>query len=113
MLLVRPTAIAKRFVAAVEQHDYATAQSLLRGGNSFWVFADEPRTDVASIDHVYVEIVPREWKDVWSCRRRLLLRVARHDDSEGRHIEWTSDTEFVAHINGVEVIVFDELFGGP
>lgn len=104
MLYVRPTAIAKRFVTAIEQRDLETAKSCFHDQN-LWVF-DRGFRPTASVDLIYAELLPREWADIWACRRRIIFRVAYHEDTDGRHIEWTQDTDVVAHINGLHAVDF-------
>jgi hypothetical protein len=108
VLFVRPTVMAHRFVEAVAARDFDTVESLL--GHRLVVL----KTDSQSVDRVYAEVLPREWSDVWALQRRLLLRISFHEDKEGRHIEWTEDTEYVADINSVKLVpMFDDdtLFG--
>ena len=97
--VARPTILAHRFAAAVNKRDYETAKPLLP---DFWLFSAQPDN---SIDLVFVEVLPREWSDIWNSQRRLILRLGRHQNAEGRHVEWTEDTDVVAHINGLEKIV--------
>lgn len=101
--IVRPTATANRFTTAVSKHDYSTARSLLH--DDFWVFEPQPKSIAESIDLVYAEVLPREWSDIWRCQRRIILRVGRHADGIRRHVEWTEDTDVVAHINSLEKII--------
>lgn len=69
LLFVRPTVLANEFVAAINGHDYERANSLfdfvptIRGFSSFrgetcWYMG---------------EVRPREWSDLWHCRR--IIRV--------------------------------------
>lgn len=106
ILFVRPTTVAERFVDAVNERDFDTARSLLID-QDFWLFRDDPTSVPKSVQRVYAEIVPREWSDIWSLQRRILLRVIHQDRSNGRRVDWTEDTDVVAYINGVEVIVYD------
>ena len=100
-LFVRPTQLANRFVAAIKARDYETARSLLH--EDFWAFP--PQTPLR-VDFIYAEVRPREWNDIWHLQRRLILRVACHtDESNGQHIEWTDDTDVVARILGLEIIL--------
>jgi hypothetical protein len=97
--IARPTILANRFVAAITAHDYELAMSLLTG-KTLWVFDHGPgRTAV--VDRIYTEVLPRESTDIWSCRRRIIFRVAYHDDTEARHVEWTEDTDIVAGPTGL------------
>jgi len=103
--VTRPTELAKRFVAAAERGDFETFNNLLR--ESDWQIhrSASMLTDrVGPIDRVYVEIFPREWSDWWSCRRRLILRTARHTDENGRHVEWSEDDEIVASVAGLKLV---------
>jgi hypothetical protein len=98
-LVARPTILANRFVAAITERDYELAMSLLTN-KTLWVFDHGPgRTAV--VDRIYTEVLPREPTDIWTCRRRIIFRVACHDDTEGRHVEWTEDTDIVARPIGL------------
>jgi hypothetical protein len=103
---VRPTALANRFVAAVERHDYGAARRLLladdtgmsREVNSLSAMP------VSSIDAIYAEVLPCEMRDMFTATRRVVLRLARHSDENGRHTEWTEDTEIEALPDGLRII---------
>ena len=98
-LVARPTILANRFVAAITERDYESAMSLLTN-KTLWVFDHGPgRTAV--VDRIYTEVLPRESTDIWMCRRRIIFRVAYHDDTEDRHVEWTEDTDIVARPIGL------------
>jgi hypothetical protein len=98
-LVARPTILANRFVAAITARDYELATSLLTN-KTLWVFDHGPgRTAV--VDRIYTEVLPREPADIWMCRRRIIFRVAYHDDTEGRLVEWTEDTDVVARPSGL------------
>jgi hypothetical protein len=102
VLFVRPTVLAYRFVGDIAQRDYAAAIQLL---NNSPLETPPPLNDTKSITFSYAEVLPREWSDIWSLKRRLILRVRRQDDDDGRHIEWTEDWDVVAYIHGLEVVV--------
>ncbi len=110
VLLVRPTVIAKRFVAAVNERDQLAAQSLLPRrdfwiGREFLAISNPPGKDeTARLVFVYAEVLPREWNDICSFERRIIFRAGFHDDRGGRHIEWTEDTQLVARCNGLEMV---------
>jgi hypothetical protein len=100
VLFVRPTVIAHRFVDAIKHRDLETAQGLLLNN---WPHGITPPLDASeSIEFVYAEVLPRDWNDIWALQRKLILRVRRRDDRDGLYIQWTSDTDLVAHINGVK-----------
>jgi hypothetical protein len=96
--IARPTILANRFVAAVNNHDFASAKALLP---DFWLF--NPRSGATPPDMVYAEVFPREWTDLQMFQRRIILRVGRHRDTHGQHVEWTEDTDMVARPQGLEV----------
>jgi hypothetical protein len=103
--IIRPTAMAQRFVVAIERNDFDAAHSLLREDDRrISIAAGKLRDRVGPIDRMFIEIFPRNWQDLWACQRRLLLRTARHDDTNGRYVDWTEDTEIVAGIAGLQVI---------
>lgn len=98
-LVARPTILANRFVAAITAHDYELAMSLLTS-KTVWVFDHGPgRTAV--VDRIYTEVLPRDLTDIWKFRRRIIFRVAYHDDTEARHVEWTEDTDILARPIGL------------
>jgi hypothetical protein len=98
-LVARPTILANRFIAAITAHDYESAMCLLTS-KTLWEFDHGPGRS-AVIDRIYTEVLPRESIDIWMCRRRIIFRVAYHDDTEARHVEWTEDTDVVAGPSGL------------
>ncbi|HJQ80540.1 MAG TPA: hypothetical protein VJ828_11320 [Lacipirellulaceae bacterium] len=102
VFFVRPTVMAYRFVEVIEQRDYTTARGLLR-------FDHYPYAgilyDTESISFAYAEVLPRDWNDIWALQRRLILRIRRQVNSDGRHLEFTEDWDVVAHINELKVLV--------
>jgi hypothetical protein len=103
VLFVRPTVVAYRFVTAIERRDYAAANGLLLHNWRYGI--TPPLRNTESITFAYAEVLPREWSDIWALRRRLILRIRRKDNSDGRHIEWTRDWDVVAHVRGLEIVV--------
>jgi hypothetical protein len=104
VLFVRPTVVAHRFVKTIERRDYSTALGALLKS---WPYSGirPPLNDTESISFAYAEVLPREWSDIWSLQRRLILRIRRQDDRDGRHIEFTEDWDVVAYVNKLEVVV--------
>jgi hypothetical protein len=108
LLFARPTAIAEQFVAAVNARDFHVAESLLkpqpfRSGKSLIEYYTSPSPNPATkAVLIYAEVLPREWNDIWSFQRRVIFRVAFHDDTGGRHVEWAEDTRLVASFGGVQ-----------
>jgi hypothetical protein len=101
--IARPTIVANRFVAAVQKRDYEAARSLLVDKNiSVFEFGPKP---FASLDMAYAEVFPRDWSDLFHCRRRLIFRLGYQTNVDGRHVESTSDAEGVANISGVQLEV--------
>src|SRR4051812_25986704 len=86
LLLVRPTAVAKRFVAAINKGDFAEARVLLndQAALEFQNAADRS----IDIDRVFAEVAPRDWSDIWRCRRRVTLDVQYRRESEGQRVDW-------------------------
>jgi hypothetical protein len=103
VLFVRPTVVAHRFVKAIERRDYSTALGEMLKS---WPYSGirPPLNDTESIRFAYAEVLPREWSDIWALERRLILRIRRQDDRDGRHIEFTEDWDVVAHVSGMEVV---------
>ena len=101
-LFVRPTHVAQRFVDAVNRQDLDMAGSLLTDPD-VWPFNIDSTNVPSSVDRLYAEVLPRERSDIWSFRRRVLLRVIHQDATDGRHVDWTQDFDAVAYLSGVEV----------
>jgi hypothetical protein len=101
-LFVRPTLLANRFVAAINSRDSEFAKSLL-SDNKFWTF-DHHTSQSVSIDVIYddAEVLPREWTDIWACRRRLIMKVAYHQDADFGRLEWTEESVVTAGITGLK-----------
>jgi hypothetical protein len=107
VLIIRPTTLANRFVDAVGRRDYDAAQALMSNAGEWDGVVNPPQ--VFKADRVYAELMPREWEDVWSCERRIVLRVARHNDRNENYVDWTEDTDVVAHPHGLKVQMLDNL----
>jgi hypothetical protein len=99
--LVRPTMMAQAFVAAVAQ-DFNRAGKLLRR-DSDWIQIVRPLNSEKP-DRVYAEIMPRQWSDIWNCRRRIRVTVCRHSEKNGGYSDWTEDAELVAGLRGLKVV---------
>jgi hypothetical protein len=99
-LVARPTILANQFVSAINSRDFEAAKKQLP---DFWLFNSDIKHRGATIDRVYAEIFPREWSDIWTAQRRVILRLARHNDNHGQHVEWTEDTDIVARLRGLEM----------
>lgn len=107
VFVVRPTALAQRFVAAVEERDYDAAQRLMVDGGDWGRVVRPPQSFKA--DRIYAELMPREWQDVWRVRRRIILRISRHNDRNGNYIDWTEDNDLVARPLGLELVMPDNM----
>jgi hypothetical protein len=107
LVFARPTVIAERFVAAVKARDFRVAELLLKpqrfrsGANLIAYYMSPSAEPTTKAVLIYAEVLPREWSDIWSFQRRVIFRVAFHDDTDGRHIEWAEDTRLVAGFDGV------------
>jgi hypothetical protein len=96
--IARPTILANRFVAAVNLRDFESAKRMLP---NFWLFNRRPNSP--PLDMVYAEVFPREWTDLHMFQRRIIVRVGRHHDNRGQHVEWTEDTDIVVRPQGLEI----------
>ncbi len=96
----RPTQLANKFTAAVANKDFATARALMVDPAAWDCILHPPQS--FEPDNVYVDLMPRDWRDVCAVRRRIALRVSRHNNHPGRYIDWTEDNEIVARIRGLE-----------
>jgi hypothetical protein len=107
LCVVRPTALAEQFVAAVSDRDYTTAQQLLGDKRDWSVAGKSLQGRVPKA--MYVRLLPREWGDVYRCRRRVVLTVAwRHytklpPPQQGAFIEWTEDIEIFSGPRGLQI----------
>jgi len=106
-LLVRPRVMAERFVAAVNKRDFTQAQTLLQHPdprilNRFFTFSSV-QIRSRRIVSIYAEMLPREWRDIAACHRRVIFRVGFRDDRDGRHVEWIEDIRMLARWNGLDV----------
>ena len=54
-------------------------------------------------DHIYADLFPRDWSDWLGCRRRIVVRIARHSDTNGQHTEWTEDIDLVSRATGISI----------
>jgi hypothetical protein len=110
LVFARPTVIAERFVAAVKARDFRVAELLLKpqrfrsGANLIAYYMSPSAEPTTKAVLIYAEVLPREWSDIWSFQRRVIFRVAFHDDTDGRHIEWAEDTRLVAGFDGVRAV---------
>jgi hypothetical protein len=109
--VVRPSTIANRFVAAVNSHDFASAQSLVEG--DLWPLSPPHNDRTRTVDLVYAEAFPREWTDLLKFERRLILRVGCHSDANGQHVEWTEDTDLIAGVMGIQIELPEFHFNSP
>jgi hypothetical protein len=95
VMYVRPTQTANHFVVAVMRHDYSAAKTFLMDDESLWL---DDETD--TVDQIHAEVLPREWDDICKCQRKIIVRVARHEEEDGRRVDWTSDIDLVARFDG-------------
>jgi len=97
----RPTQLANKFIAAVANKDFATARALMVDAADWERILNPPQSFPP--DNIYAELMPRDWQDLSSFRRRIVLRVSRHNNHPGRYIDWTEDSEIFAGIRGLEL----------
>lgn len=100
--IARATKLAEEFVAAVSRKDFNAAGQMIIGEYSWSRIVEQ--SSLPSADGVYADLMPWEWQDVWRGQRRIVLRVARHNDYRGGHVEWTEDTDIVAGARGLEAV---------
>jgi hypothetical protein len=109
--VARPTMLANRLVAAANAQDMDAVDALV--AEKDWREEDEgglPRDRATRRDHIYADLFPRDWSDWLGCRRRIVLRIARHRDTNGQHVEWTQDIDFVSSATGIRVSPPDHHF---
>ena len=104
VLFVRPAVLAQRLVNAVHSRDYETAKSLVLNTDA-WPLNNQSVDGELSVDSAYAEVLPRDWSDIWALRQRLILRVLRRDNSNGRQIRWAEDCDMLARVHGVQIVV--------
>jgi hypothetical protein len=102
--VVRPTMLANRFVAAVNEQDMDAVDAFLGGKD--WreeSYTGLTRDRATRTDHIYADLIPRDLSDWLGCRRRIVLRIARHLDSNGQHVEWTEDIDLGSRATGITI----------
>jgi hypothetical protein len=62
----------------------------------------------AVVDLIHTDVLPRNWKDIITARRQIILRVAYHDDVGSRYVAWTEDTEIIARPTGLHASEFSK-----
>jgi len=103
VFIVRPSAFANRFVAAIGEQDFDTAQRLLMNERE-WRRVVNP--DVSGMpDRIYAELMPREWQDVLRAQRRIVLRLSRHNNFRGNYVDWTEDFDVAARPRGLQIML--------
>lgn len=103
VFVVRPSAFANRFVAAIGEQDFDTARGLLVNERD-WRRVVDPDTS-GMPDRIYAELMPREWQDVLRAQRRIVLRLSRHNNFRGNFVDWTEDFDVTARPRGLEIMV--------
>ncbi len=104
LFVVRPTILANRFVAAVNTQDMDAVDAFLADKN--WreeEYSGLTRDAARRTDHIYADLFPRDWGDWLGCRRRIVVRIARHFDRKGQHTEWTEDIDLVSRATGISI----------
>ena len=96
MLLLRPTAVAKRFARDMEIAAQTDFKSVSKQ------YFDNMRTDKSSLEG---RLRPRNWSDVLGCRQIFHIRVERRTDTENQWL--VSQRDFYATPIGVNDL------GGP
>jgi hypothetical protein len=103
VFVVRPTALANRFVAAVSEQDYIAALRVMRGDEEAKQLLELVRPEHSSKpDRVYAEVMSREWEDWWRGQRRVIFRRTLHSSQNG-FVDWTEDTDIVSGTLGLEI----------
>jgi hypothetical protein len=98
LLFVRPTVLANEFIAAINGHDYERANSLfeyVRTIRGFTSFGGERSWYIG-------EVRPREWSDVWQCRRIIRVEYGFNLDTGQRAFNFYSPVMFEATPFGIQ-----------
>ena len=103
VFIVRPSVFANRFVAAIGEQDFDTAQRLLVNERE-WRRVVDPNTS-GMPDRIYAELMPREWQDVLRAQRRIVLRLSRHNNFRGNYVDWTEDFDVAAGPRGLRIML--------
>ncbi len=84
--ITRPSAIANRFVLAIENRDYDAADVVCTKPNRPFV---QTLIDGSSdkADHVEAKILHRNWRDIWQGRQRIELQIVRRSTSGKEIVE--------------------------
>jgi hypothetical protein len=110
LFVVRPTSLANRFVAAVNAQDMDAVDAFLADSWRKDEYSVLTRDAATRTDHIYADLFPRDWSDWLGCRRRIVLRIARQSDSNGRHTEWSEDIDLVSRATGISIWPPDHQF---
>jgi hypothetical protein len=97
--VIRPTLLAHKFVSAVSRQDFSEAKNLMVSSVRWSRIVDQK--NLPDPDHIFADLLPWDWRDVLHARRRIVLRIARHNDYRGAHVEWTEDSDVVATALGL------------
>jgi hypothetical protein len=100
--LIRPTANARRFVAAIERGDYQAADAMCLGDDGHFVSTadasvSEPITVTAIIE-------PWSWRNVWKMKRLIEVRMIGDTEVKiyaGQHIRSGIYFRAVAGVLGI------------
>ena len=70
---VRPTVLAKRFVAAIERGDYQAADAMCLGEDPH--FVSEAHDEMRDPGPVTAKVEPRSWRNVWKMNRIIEVGI--------------------------------------
>lgn len=111
MCVTRPTMLAHRFAAAANAQDMAAVDKFM-GGNDWRTLESTGliRDRATRTDRLNADVMPRDWGDWVGCRRRVVMRIARHSDRDNQHAEWTEDIDLIVRAVGVSISPPDDDF---
>ena len=101
VFVARPTMLANQFVAAIESKDLAAARAMTVDGSAWDQMMDPPKSTKALL--LTTQLRPREWRDLLSGQRRILLIAERQIMHHGAKVGWAEGVDVVAHPTGIEI----------
>lgn len=101
VFVTRPTMLANQFVAAIEGKDLAAARAMTVDGSAWDQMMDSPTSKKAFL--LTTQLRPREWQDLRSGQRRIVLIAERHLTYYGTKVRVNECICVVAHANGIEI----------
>jgi hypothetical protein len=95
----RPTVIARKFMRAVEVGDYQRAEAFCLDRDCR--FLSVPIDELSDVS-ANAKLHPRQWRDIWTFKRRMLLQIVPAKSRPGSTDRVGFQAEVVATPSGIE-----------